>query len=565
MHHLAPLDIERAFFPPNSPTFAEVIARIESDPDLPPIRARDLISGLRRVAKALGRRVEEAPAVPRWLQPRIAKVNPVALGLAPKSWQNAVSDAKAALAYCGIVKTRSLRKTDLSPEWRALWETVLHSGDPTLQPALGRFVYFLSEVGAAPDEVCEAHAEAFRQGLEMLEIRRCPDRAFRAAVNGWNLAVRRIPAWPRTVLPLASRQHVVKLRDDVLPASFQRDLDAYLRARSQPNPLGDEEYFRALRPPTILHYRRLVQRFAAHVVRSGTDPSVLVDLKSLVEPARVEAGLRRMLTERENKSSGTIAQTAQVLVGIAKALRCDEALVARLGRMAKKVAVPRQRGLTAKNRDRLRPLQDTRQFQKLLDLPARVFAGTSNKVLTFSQGLERETALAVAILLHCPIRVKNLAQIHIERELQRPRNGRVYLVIPENDVKNDIPLEFEVPDHVVKLIDKHLATRPPSLCPSATPWLCPRRDGTGPVLPCVLAARLSRFVPRKVGHAMNAHLFRHLAVMTLLDAMPGAYEVAKRILGHSTTSHTISVYSGLETRTASRVFAELVQKRHSQR
>ena len=31
---------------------------------------------------------------------------------------------------------------------------------------------------------------------------------------------------------------------------------------------------------------------------------------------------------------------------------------------------------------------------------------------------------------------------------------------------------------------------------------------------------------------------------------PGGYEVARRLLGHSELSHTINMYSGMETRTA---------------
>lgn len=58
---------------------------------------------------------------------------------------------------------------------------------------------------------------------------------------------------------------------------------------------------------------------------------------------------------------------------------------------------------------------------------------------------------------------------------------------------------------------------------------------------------------------MNAHLFRHFAVMNWLDANPGAYEGARRLLGHSEVSSTIKMYSGLEVRAATKTFADLIE------
>jgi integrase len=57
---------------------------------------------------------------------------------------------------------------------------------------------------------------------------------------------------------------------------------------------------------------------------------------------------------------------------------------------------------------------------------------------------------------------------------------------------------------------------------------------------------------------MNAHLFRHFAVMLWLDANSGGYEIARRLLGHKELSHTINMYSGLEAKSAGRAFADLV-------
>ena len=73
-----------------------------------------------------------------------------------------------------------------------------------------------------------------------------------------------------------------------------------------------------------------------------------------------------------------------------------------------------------------------------------------------------------------------------------------------------------------------------------------------------LSERIKKRVLHEIGVKMNAHLFRHLAVMIYLDANPGGYEVARQMLGHSSVSRTISVYSGLETISATQAFAAVV-------
>jgi integrase len=214
--------------------------------------------------------------------------------------------------------------------------------------------------------------------------------------------------------------------------------------------------------------------------------------------------------------------------------------------------------MTAKNRSRLRVLQDDRQQQGLLHLPERL----AKRALQASRGIKNALllgdALAIAILLTCPVRIKNLAGIHLNHNLHRPRDGRAYLAFLEEETKTGRPIEFELPLDTLKMMDQYLARRSPEICPPGTRWLFPRRDGTGPLDPSQLASRITRRIRRETGLEMNVHLFRHFAVMLWLDANPGSYEAARRLLGHSEVSHTINMYSGLERQAAIRAFSDLV-------
>lgn len=221
--------------------------------------------------------------------------------------------------------------------------------------------------------------------------------------------------------------------------------------------------------------------------------------------------------------------------------------------------------MTEKNRHRLRHLQDERTLRRLLDLPERLFARGGGARTPHAAALAREDAVALALLLICPVRISNIAGIHIERHLHRPGNGRVFLVLSEYEVKNGQPMEFELPDDVRRMIDNHLATRAPALCPTGTPWLFPRRDGSAPMEGNPLSRRLAKRLRKEIGLEMNAHLFRHLAAMIWLDANPGAYEAVRRLLGHAELSHTINLYSGLEARAAIAAYGRVVAEKRGRK
>lgn len=566
MRRFGPKSLDTAFVRPGTPSFADVICYLEDNPELFSTRTRDMISGLRRVARALGREPEEVPADPRWLQPRLEKIVPAALGISPKTWSNAQSDARAGLSRFGVVDRRSHRKSDLSPEWRPLWALAIASGDKTLPTALRRLVYFLSGRGVAPAEVTDADALAYREALVENEISKSPEVAWRAAVNGWNLAVRLLPDWPQHRLALPNRQKLVKLPDATFPQSLHDDLARLAETLAKPDPLAEGGRARAVRPATIVQYRRRLLCFAAELVRAGVPAEQITSVAMICAPEIVERGLRQMLARTENKTNRMISETAGLLRNLAGSY-CAAAEEAHKGvaELARRVAMKPQTGMTRKNRDRLRVLQDPSNLKALLLLPDRLFNEAKADRKPYYRALDREIAVAIAILLVCPIRVKNLSEIDLERNLQRPGDGRVLLVFEEEDVKNDRHLEFELPADVARMIDRHLQTRAPELCPPGSPWLFPRRDGQSPIDGNALSVRITKLIRRVLGLVVNVHLFRHLAVMIWLEANPGGYEAARRLLDHSAISHTLNLYAGLEGRSATLAFSRLIQAKKEPR
>lgn len=561
MLRIDPQNLETAFLCPGTMMFADLIAKLQADTTLTPGRQRDLVSAIRRTAKALGRAPETIPVDPTWLRPRIERIVPAAIGLTPKSWSNVRSDLQAALTHAGITKRPVNRKRHLSPDWAPLWDKVLASGDRTLCASLSRFVYFLNGQGVRPEEVGNAHGLAFQEALALNELSRSPEKSLTNTVSAWNLATARISGWPQQRLSAPQRQKVIKIPLDQLPVPFWQDLDAYVTSLEAADPFAIDGRLVPLQPISIKIYKARLLRFAGALVRSGLPVDALRSLSDLVTPARMEQGLRWMLAQNDGETTASISETGQLLSGIARRyVRLPEEEQKRVDMLAQRIAMKPQQGLTEKNRARLRPLQDPATRRKLLTLPEQLFAQADQKNDFQSAALLRELAVAVGILLYCPIRVKSLASIHLERNLQSPGGGRSFLVFTGPEVKNRRPIELELPKRVADLIDEHCATRSPWLCTPDSPWLFPARQSQGSMDPNTLSRSIFRMIRKSTGLDVNAHLFRHLAAMLYLQARPGEYEAVRRLLGHTQLSRTLNFYAGFEAGTATRLFADVIDE-----
>ncbi|MCB6180201.1 hypothetical protein LHP98_18980 [Rhodobacter sp. Har01] len=550
---------ETVFLPRSIPTFAACIERIQADEALSADRRRDLASGLRRVADALQRDPAMTPADPAWLQPKIAAISPAGLDLSPKSWANILSNARAALAFCGIVQ-KATRLDDLSPLWAPVWHDVLASGELRVSRGLGRLVRFLDNLDVAPAEVTIEHAILYRAALEINELHRSPEESMRQAVRAWNIALDRIPGWPGRPICLSPRGNRFCLPLDRFPEGLQEGVARFRRRLEARDLLDPETLPRPLRPATVRHRVDQLRRFASAVVHAGVPISALTSITELLNLEYVRRGLQWLLARQADESSPGLSSLCELLVALARHhadIGAQER--ASIEALAERLHVAPCRGMTEKNRTRLRQFDNPGTVGKLFGLADRYF-GEGRDDGSVEVARKREITLAIHFLLHCPIRILNLTSIHLDRHIQRMRDGRVFFNVPPEEVKNRQPLHFELPAELVGMIDRHLATRAPRLCPAGTPWLFPRRDGLGAVGTTCLATRIAGLLHRDLGLTVNAHLFRHIAAMLWLHANPGQYEVARRLLGHSAVSSTIAAYADFNQTGAVQLYSEVLRK-----
>ena len=225
-----------------------------------------------------------------------------------------------------------------------------------------------------------------------------------------------------------------------------------------------------------------------------------------------------------------------------------------------------RRGLTQKNRARLRQLDDPQNVAALLRLPYTLIDLAARNPRLHAAALQAQTAAAIETLLMTALRIDNLAQLDLEQNLVRPGRGNiVHIVIEPEDVKNREPIDYPLPLQSVELINRYVREFRPRLAPPGCTALFPGRGGGSKSLNC-LRDQISATIHRYTGMRMHPHLFRHAGAKLFLDAHPGAYEVVRRVLGHRSISTTVNFYTGMEAASAVRHFdATILKRRNSEK
>jgi integrase len=219
-------------------------------------------------------------------------------------------------------------------------------------------------------------------------------------------------------------------------------------------------------------------------------------------------------------------------------------------------------GMTEKNRHRLRQFTSGEVVRRVLCLPDHLLSEARKLPVGTTSALMVQNAVAIAILTTAPIRVGNLCSLDREVHFRRAfsvGDRRHHLVFPAREVKNNVDLEFPVPDRVMTLIDHYMCTYQPLIGdgrPSSL--LFPGRISDRPKDLSGLRKSVSAVILRETGLHMNAHLFRHLAAYLFLKANPGQYEAVRQLLGHKRIETTINFYASFETDAAMHQFNQVI-------
>ncbi len=540
-------------------TLADVLALLRADNSLAGHRRRDLCSALRRMARMTGKPLERLPAELSLLRPLLNDIRPAAHGISAKTFANLRSNFMAAVRHAGVVEARP---QELTPAWQAL-----HAALPTqrLRHGLSRFCRWCARNDLLPSGLDGDSVEIFRDWLATNALIQNPHRYARQVATLWNEAVEALPdhGLRAVVPPAAPSNRPRRLPLSAFPDSFRTDLAAYLAERADPDPFDPNAPPKPAKPGTIKLLRDQLRLAANALVERGRDPATITSLRDLVEAEAFKEIQRQLLAEHDGNGSYWGEGVRKCLMTIARHwCRLSDDQLKELRLLSRRVPKP-EPGLTAKNRAFLRQFDDEANLARLLHLPERLFREAKRAPADLKAARKAQIALAIEFLLNCPVRADNLLALQLDRHILRPAGprGPAFLCLEPAEVKNEVRVDFELPDRLHRMIDDYVANFLPLFgCEEDFLFVTregkQRRYGT-------LALQVCRTIRNRTGLKATLHQFRHLAAKLFLEERPGNYEALRQLLGHRSIETTIRSYAGVQTRQAARLHDQVLQDRRA--
>ena len=537
---------------PSRTTLADLIPLIEQA-NLSPIQKRDQISAVKTTARLLGATPAEIDADPIRLRKRLETIAPQALGLSRGRWNNIRSLVGKALALARPVLP-GRQTARLLPEWKALFAPLSRNRAASLL-AMARY---FSVRNVRPDEVRLADLETYHQAILNDRLRAKPEQTWDMIVWTWNACRREIAGWPDVEIPRSIRREIYVLPWSDFPASLKADVDAFL-VRLSGADLSEDGPSRPARAATLKTREYQLRVGASALVHKGVDAESICSLADIVNLERFKLILRFLLDRHEGQTSPQVAQMAAFLKGVAKHwAKADDLALLQMQKVASRLSTGR-RGLTSKNRERLRPFDDAKMVALFLDLPQRIRREVEKDPRPPKRkAVDAQSAAAIGLLQAVPLRLGNLSRLDMRKNLIA-RGKRVYLVVPEGDTKNNEPVDFELPAETVDIVAWYIRDYRPHLVRAPTDALFPG-EGSGPKAAYGLGPQIKAAVFRFTGLKVNTHLFRHAGAKIFLDQRPGQYEVVRQVLRHRSIETTTSFYAGAETRSAGQHYAAVINR-----
>ena len=127
------------------------------------------------------------------------------------------------------------------------------------------------------------------------------------------------------------------------------------------------------------------------------------------------------------------------------------------------------------------------------------------------------------------------------------------------ETKNDVNLKFELPTCLAERLRVYRDEIAPAVLGRKSDKLFVTSKGR-PRSQAAIAIAIHKAVLRYLGVKVTPHQFRHLCAKLILDHNPGAYELVRQMLGHTSAKTSANFYAGIDTLRAGRAHAELVNE-----
>jgi integrase len=541
-------------------TLKDVVDRLIANSDLSETRRRDLRSAVVIYGKLKGEPLSAIPLDLAAIRCALDGIVPAQARVSRKRWANLRSDLAAALDVSGLQPMLKTADVELDCAWAALLGSVHEHG---VKYGLSRLARWATARQISPRAVNDVVLAQFFAELEATSLVRNLRAQRRSVAKAWNRLATLSADHNLCRVQVPSNKPIsTRVPWFELPASFRDEVEKYLVWCSVPDPLDDKARARALAPETVRLRRDHIHLAASAACAAGVDPERLTSLSELVEPETFRLALRHLWQKNGKKLSAYTRDVAVVLITIASEwVRAPADQLSTLKKLRGKLGSLRS-GMTEKNKALLRKFDDPRLVNSLLGLPDKLWR-TARRNLSVSKRwfVDLQTALAIDILLHTPLRMENLAALKFDEHLHWPqgRGKPALLVVPIEETKNESPLEFELPTVLADRLHAFRNEIASAVIGRRPDVLFVSRKGKPRALRTI-GLTIEKSVLRHIGVKLSCHQFRHIVAKLNLDANPGAYELVRQLLGHKDLKTTTRFYAGIDTRRAGRAHANLLAR-----
>lgn len=508
----------------------------------------------------------------RYLSQRIFSQPPKGFDLDGPTFANVLSLLRYVLRRIGRHLPAEPQPRTLLPVWQVLHEHLNEHERLTLIA----FMRFCCRGEIVPIAATSDTLAAFEVELGDMTLCKDPGSQSRRVAAAWNKARSHCEGWPTTELSRPLKRQPYTLPFDNYPVSFQDDVRLFERRMTcdDPDEIFADEIFadptgqatgrrRSARPRTVKTRLFQIRMAAAGLVHGGHAPATIKALFNLVQPSENAKTILKFYWEKANQKKGSqIGGVAEVLRQIVKYhCRLPDEDVLRISAWARQVTPPRRLTMNSKNKSRLRPLMVPRNYAMLLHLPQHLMRRACRATTKPAEAVRLALrAVALEILLICPLRLTNLTELGLGIQLQRhdPRSKLyTHFHFEPSETKGDKPIDWPIPRESGELIRiyltrfRHLIAHPENV------YLFPG-IGLDPRSLNAMSDAITVPIAREIGATVHPHLLRHFAAWRYLRNHPGDYELVRQILGHSDVATTKAYYCGLEAEFAAEHFDRTV-------
>jgi excisionase family DNA binding protein len=439
------------------------------------------------------------------------------------------SKRPAAIDASGLRPMLKTADVALDESWSRLMQEVT---DRRARNGLSRFARWASLRRVDPPAVDTAAIARFIAELEETTLIRNLGSQHRSVATSWNILARLRPnAGLQTVAAPTGRLALTRVDWARLPDPFRADVECYLTWCAAPDPLDEHARARALKPRTLRLRRDHIHSAVTAASAAGIEVACWTSLASLVEPETFKALLRHLWEEGGRTLTAYTHGIAGTLVAIAAEwVKVPADGVETLKKSRRKLGTLRS-GLTDKNKAVLRKFDDPRLLQSLIDLPDKLWRRARRNLATSRRPfIDLQSALAIDLLLHVPMRMENLAALNFEQHLHWPqgRGNPALLVFNADETKNGSALEFEIPTVLAERLQVYRNELAPTVTGKRPDAVFVTWAGK-PRMQAALTLAIEKAVRKHLGVKVTPHQFRHLAAKIILDEYPGADELVRQL------------------------------------